>query len=354
MRIVNIKTSKEYKVFIEKGISRNMDKYIQPNTYGKYLVLTDENVDELYGNRLIKTLEKSGKTIIKYVIAPGEISKSFAVLEELLEFMARNEMTRSDVLIAFGGGVVGDLGGFVAGIYQRGIDYIQIPTTLLAAVDSSVGGKTAINLNMGKNLVGVFKQPSAVICDSELFESLDGFDFSCGVAEITKYSIIFDDSLFKRLKMPLEYKSKDLDEIIEKCIGMKAKLVLEDEYDYGKRQLLNLGHTIGHGIERASEFKINHGHAVAMGMGIMARACANKGICSWKTARDIENVLKENSLPINTDYFPKDLLEYCKSDKKSSGDNINIVIIKDIGKCEIVSVDFNELGNLIELGVMGK
>lgn len=354
MRKINIRVPEEYQVLIKKNILEDISDYLNQKSYGSYFILTDEKVDRLYGDRFEAILKKTGKKIIKYLVSEGEDSKSLGVLEEVLEFMAEKQITRSDLLIAFGGGVVGDIGGFTAGVFQRGMDYIQVPTTLLAAVDSSVGGKTAINLKAGKNLVGLFKQPSAVICDPQLFKSLNTLDFSCGLAEIIKYSILFDEDLFERLQEPLSPDSDDLEETIEKCVKMKAKIVIEDEFDYGKRQLLNLGHTIGHAIEKLSQFKINHGHAVAMGIGIMARACERKGLSSKETTRQIEELLRVNSLPINTEYLPSELIRVCKKDKKRIGNSINIVIIKDIANCEILAVDFNELENIIELGVIDR
>ena len=354
MKVVDINISKNYKVYIGNGLIKNIGNLLEPNEYKKYFLLTDDNVNDLYGDKIESYLKDQGKEIIKYIIPSGEDSKSLNMAENILEFMAENQIARSDVLLAFGGGVVGDLGGFIAGIYQRGMDYIQIPTTLLAAVDSSVGGKTAVNLKKGKNLAGLFKQPSSVICDIDLFKTLPKEEFTSAVGEIIKYSILFNKDLFERLKNGLNMDSKDLKDIIEECIRMKKAIVLEDEYDYGKRQLLNLGHTMGHSIEILSKYKISHGKSVAIGIGIMARACEEKGISSKETRESILQVLKANNLPTNTDYSPKELVEISKIDKKSTGDFINIIVIKDIGNCEILKVDFKELEKLIELGVEGK
>lgn len=354
MNVVDINISRSYRVYIGNGLIKDIGKYLETNKYGKYFLLTDENVNNLYGDEMGSYLKKDGKEVIKYIIPPGESSKSLYMVEKILEFMAQNQISRSDLLLAFGGGVVGDLGGFLAGIYQRGIDHIQIPTTILSAVDSSVGGKTGINLRSGKNLAGLFKQPSGVVCDPDLFKSLPSQEFKSGVAEIIKYSILFDRDLFERLGEGLNPDSLDLGEIIEKCLVMKRDIVLEDEYDYGKRHLLNLGHTMGHSIEALSQYKINHGYGVAMGMGIMARACRAKGICSSETANSIIKLLEVNGLPTDTDYSAKDLIKFARADKKSAGDFINIITIKDIGTCEIMRVDFNQLEKLIEIGVGGR
>ena len=351
MEIVDIKASTDYKVMIDKGILHTLNEYLPHKKDHQYLLLMDENVSRLYGEKIRDILRQSGKVLWPYIIPAAESSKSFGILEDLLEFMAEKAFTRSDVLLAFGGGVTGDLGGFAAAIYQRGIDYTQLPTTLLAAVDSSVGGKTAINIRAGKNQVGAFKQPALVLCDTELFGTLAEDDFASGLSEVIKYSVLFDRNLFERLATPLKKDSVDLEEVIKKCVSLKAAVVLEDELDHGRRQLLNLGHTIGHGIEKASGFSVKHGHAVAMGMGIMARACAAKGLCSLDTARAIEKILQANSLPVNTDYSPEELLEYAKMDKKTRGEKISIVVIREIGNCEIVSIDFQELEHFIRLGV---
>ncbi|NLY73244.1 MAG: 3-dehydroquinate synthase [Tissierellia bacterium] len=332
MEVVAVKASTDYKVMIDKGIIHSLEEHLPCKNDYKCLLLMDENVNRLYGEKIMDILRRSGRVVWTYIIPAAESSKSFGILEDLLEFMAEKAFTRSDFLLAFGGGVTGDLGGFAAAIYQRGIDYVQIPTTLLSAVDSSVGGKTAINLRAGKNLVGAFKQPALVLCDPELFETLTEDDFASGVSEIIKYSILFDQDLFERLASPLKKESDDLEEVIKKCVALKAAVVLEDELDHGRRQLLNLGHTIGHGIEKASGFSIKHGHAVAMGMGIMARACAAKGLCNPDTAKDIERILKANSLPVNTEYSPEELLEYAKMDKKTRGEKISIIVMVRVSK----------------------
>lgn len=352
MNIVKVSSSKPYSVYIDRGIIDRLGEYIRSNGNVKYLLLTDENVDRIYGERIEKLFKNRQIKIVKYVVPAGEESKSMSVLEELLTFMAENHFNRSDGLVAFGGGVVGDLGGFAAGIYQRGIDYIQIPTTLLAAVDSSVGGKTAVNLSSGKNLVGVFKQPKFVLCDPDLLETLPMDDFRSGVAEIIKYAVLFDGELFKRLFSKLDSQSPDLSEVISKCVSHKAEIVKQDEFEAGKRQLLNLGHTVGHAIEKASGYKMRHGYAVAIGIAIITRAGLAQGIIEEGVADEVLELLNANKLPTNTLYPIEELLEYCKGDKKGHLESINVIMFRDIEKPVIIKMNYDELYIILKQGVM--
>lgn len=351
MNIVKVNSSKPYSVYIDRGIIDRIGRYIPSNGNGKYLLLTDENVDRIYGERIENIFKSQQIKIIKYVVPAGEESKSMPVLEELLTFMIENHISRSDGLIAFGGGVVGDLGGFAAGVYQRGIDYIQIPTTLLAAVDSSVGGKTAVNLSAGKNLVGVFKQPIVVLCDPDLLETLPMDDFRSGVSEIIKYAILFDYDLFNRLFSKLDSQSSDLSEVISRCVKHKAKIVKEDEFESGKRQLLNLGHTVGHAIEKASEYKMRHGYAVAIGIAVITRAGLAQGIIEESVADKVLELLAINRLPVDTLYPIEELFEYCKGDKKGRGDSINVIMYRDIEKPIIIKINYDELHIILKQGV---
>lgn len=350
MKTVKVDSQKPYTVLIDRGIFNRISEYIN-NHDARYLILTDTNVDTLYGEAAEKQLNDLGIKTVKYVVPAGEESKSFKVLEELMEFMAENLFSRSDILIALGGGVIGDLGGFAAAIYQRGIDFIQIPTTLLAAVDSSVGGKTAVNLSAGKNLVGAFKQPKAVLCDPDLLQTLSEEDFKSGLAEVIKYAVLFDAQLLETLNSAINAKTENLDEIIRICVQHKADIVKEDEFEAGKRQLLNLGHTIGHAIEKLSEYSLRHGYAVSIGMAIMARADLCEGKLTLESYEKILNTLKNNKLPTSTDYSVSELFENCKGDKKSKGDKLNIVRIKDISDPFIETINFENLRDIIEKGV---
>lgn len=347
MQKIKVSTSSEYEILIEKGIRLKLREILPKREDCKYIVLTDENVDRLYGRELFESL--SEYNLIKYVLKPGENSKSFEELQKFLEFMAQKDINANDVLIAFGGGVIGDFGGFAAGIYRRGIDYIQLPTTLLSQVDSSVGGKTAVNLNEGKNLVGLFKQPIAVYCDPEYFKTLEDRDFSSGVGEVIKYGVLFDKNLFEELSRGID-KNQDLSNIVKRCVELKRDVVEADEYDNGKRQLLNLGHTIAHAIEIKSEYEITHGRAVAIGMAIMARACKKIGIFKGDIS-DIENCLEKNNLPTKTKFNIDELFELIERDKKRRGSYINEILIEDIGCCNLKKFSFGELKELIKKGM---
>ena len=267
----------------------------------------------------------------------------------ILNFLAENKLTRTDILIALGGGVVGDLSGFCAATYLRGIRYIQVPTSLLAMVDSSVGGKTAIDLPAGKNLVGAFYQPNLVLCDIDLLNTLPVELFRDGCAEIIKYGILHDKALFEHLSQKkMEFDRKY---VIARCVEIKRDVVCQDEFDTGARQKLNLGHTVGHGIEKQSNYQISHGRAVAAGTAIIARAAAADGYCDNATTLSICNLIKDFGLPTGTEASAEVLLDSMLSDKKRSGDNINLIIPRTIGNCDIVRTPIDQMKTFIEKGL---
>ena len=260
--------------------------------------------------------------------------------------MAGGAMAREngcDMIVALGGGVVGDLAGFAAASYLRGIRFIQVPTTLLAAVDSSVGGKTAIDLPAGKNLAGAFCQPSLVLCDTDTLNSLPIDIFRDGCAEVIKYGVLYDPKLFAHLEE--KGLSFDREAVITRCVELKRDVVMEDEFDTGARMKLNLGHTVGHGVEAKSHFAISHGKAVAIGMAIVSRASA----CA-DTPR-ILALLEQFGLPARTDYSADDLFTYTLSDKKRSGGTVNLIIPRAIGDCVIVPTKVESLKSFIQAGL---
>jgi len=258
-------------------------------------------------------------------------------------------MTRTDLIVALGGGVVGDMAGFAAATYMRGIPFIQVPTTLLAAVDSSVGGKTAIDLPVGKNLVGAFYQPSLVLCDTDCLNTLPKDIFADGCAEVIKYGVMYDPSLFGHLaEKGLDF---DREMVITRCVELKRDVVAEDEFDTGARMKLNLGHTIGHGVEAQSHFEISHGKGVAIGMAIVARAGEVYGICDTETRSSILDILKKFGLPASCSYTAESLYRAALSDKKRSGGTVNLIIPEQIGFCRIVPTDVDNLQSFIEAGL---
>lgn len=305
------------------------------------MLVSDDIVFSLYGERVKASLEAVGFEVDCFVFESGEKSKNTGTLVSLLEYMAEKQITHNDIAVALGGGVVGDLTGFAAAVYQRGIRYVQIPTTLLAMVDSSVGGKTAVDLEAGKNLAGAFWQPSVVLCDIDALGTLPREIFADGCAEVIKYGVIADSELFSKLESYLYFGSECLDEIICRCIEIKAEVVSEDEKDSGLRQILNFGHTAAHGIEKLSDYTVSHGSAVSMGMVIAAKAAEQYGICDGGVAERIKALCEKCGLPTACKYTADELSRVAMSDKKRSGDSINFVFPSKIGAClrEKMSVD---------------
>ena len=314
----------------------------------RLLLLTDDTVEALYADRVTDSLTAAGYGVLRHVIPHGEASKSTANLIALLEKMASEHFTRSDMIVALGGGVVGDLAGFSAAVYQRGIRFVQIPTTLLAMVDASVGGKTAVDLEAGKNLIGAFHQPSLVVCDANCLRTLPEEIFADGMAEVIKYAFIRD----RRLYDLLQEASPDLLEIIRLCVENKRVLVEEDETDKGARQLLNLGHTVGHAIEICSGFDVSHGSAVAMGMVIITRAAEGIGVCEAGTLDALMALLKQYHLPTDCPFSTEHLNAVALSDKKRAGDTITLVVPHAIADSRLVIVPIDALESYIRRGLM--
>lgn len=342
MRSVTVKTSATYEVLIGSGLlqkaGEEVKKVISPC---KAAIVTDSTVVHLYEETVRQSLAEAGFSVCTFVFPAGEASKNMHTLSHLLEFLAKEEMTRTDLIVALGGGVTGDLAGFGAAVYLRGIPFVQIPTTFLAAIDSSVGGKTAVDLEAGKNLAGAFYQPKLVLCDTDVLQTLPEVVFADGIAEALKYGVLGDAALFEKIAGG-DFR-QDLEEIIETCVSMKRDVVEEDEFDTGKRQLLNLGHTFGHAIEQKSHFQMTHGHAVAIGMHLIAKAAEAKGIAEKGTAAAIAKALEQNQLPKETTFSPAEVAEGTLRDKKRRGGTISFVFPKKIGACEIVKIPVEEV-----------
>ena len=344
MRTVTVKASKSYDIYIGSGLLATLGEEAKKlGKAQKICIVSESTVFPLYGAAAKESLENSSFEVISYVFPSGEESKNGATFLDLLNFLAENKLTRSDMIVALGGGVVGDLAGFAAASFLRGIRFIQVPTTLLAAVDSSVGGKTAIDLPAGKNLAGAFCQPSLVLCDTDTLNSLPVDVFRDGCAEVIKYGVLYDPALFAHL----EEKGLDFDReaVITRCVELKRDVVMEDEFDTGARMKLNLGHTIGHGVEARSNFGLSHGKSVAIGMAIVSRAsnCPD-------TAR-ILAILEKFGLPATTDYPVEDIYTYTLSDKKRSGGTVKLIIPKAIGNCVIVPTPVENLKSFIQAGL---
>ncbi|MBP3674332.1 MAG: 3-dehydroquinate synthase [Oscillospiraceae bacterium] len=350
MNTVHVKASREYDVLIGSGLLASLGERARSLSKAKKVaVVSETNVFPLYGESAERALKEAGFEVVRFVFPAGEASKNGQVYLELVNFLAENHLTRSDLIVALGGGVVGDLTGFAAATYLRGIQFIQVPTTLLAAVDSSVGGKTAIDLPAGKNLCGAFYQPSLVLCDTDTLNTLPEDIFQDGCAEVIKYGVLYDPKLFAHLKeFGLGF---DREAVITRCVELKRDVVAEDEFDTGARMRLNLGHTVGHGIEAQSHFEVSHGKAVAIGMAIVTRAGAAYGICNDDTRSDVLEVLKKFGLPLNCVYSAEDLYTSALSDKKRSGGTVNLIIPERIGFCRIAPTPVEEIQSFIKAGL---
>ena len=350
MKIINVNASRSYEILIGNGLLKDLGIYISKVISAEKLcIVSDHTVWDLYGDDVKDTLEASGFSCSCFVYPAGENSKNGSVYLELLNFLAENTFTRTDCLVALGGGVVGDLTGFAAATYLRGIPFIQVPTTVLAAVDSSVGGKTAIDLPSGKNLAGAFYQPSLVVCDLNTFDTLPGDIFRDGCAEIIKYGVLYDCDLCEHLRVKgLQF---DREAVVARCIELKRDVVNRDEFDRGERQMLNLGHTVGHGVEACSGFETSHGKAVAIGMAIIGRAAAQRQICSRECSDRIVELLNIFGLPTETAYSSAELYRYALSDKKRSGGSVNLIVPEKIGLCRILPTLVEDLQAFIETGL---
>lgn len=351
MKKILVNTSTSYPVFIDSNLIKDSGRLIKENVSplpSKIAIFCDDKVDPLYSDIVKKSLENSGFETYKFIFKNGEEQKHIGTITQMIEFLAQNDFTRKDLAVALGGGVTGDMTGFSAAIYKRGIPFVQIPTTLLAMVDSSVGGKTGCNLSVGKNLAGAFYQPELVICDMKCLESLDDKNFSCGIAEAIKTAVIQDGELFKLFKSKISKNDSEiLETIIARCVEIKAGVVSQDEKESGLRQILNFGHTIGHAIEKLSDYKIQHGEAVSIGMALITKAFAAMNKCSSSLYDELISVLKINNLPVTHTYTKKELFSAALSDKKRNADSITIVYSPVLGTAELLPMKLDEFENLV-------
>ncbi len=333
-------------VLIARGLLAQVgEKLAEVISPCRTVVVSDTNVAPLYGDRVMESLRTAGFLPTMTVVPAGEASKCGAQYLTLLETFAEAGLTRSDLVVALGGGVIGDLVGFAAATYLRGVAVAQIPTTLLAAVDSSVGGKTAIDLAAGKNLVGAFHLPIRVLCDPATLSTLPPEQMAVGMAETIKYGVLFDEALFFELSHGVPY---DLTDTISRCVGYKQGVVSRDFNDRGERQLLNLGHTFGHAIEACSGYTILHGDAVAVGMRMAARAAVILGVAEEDCTEAVTTALGAASLPIHTAYSADALTAAALHDKKRTGGTLTLVLPVRIGKCVLHPIPVDRLGGLME------
>ncbi len=345
MKTINCTTkdTNEYQILIGDGILEElgqMDNFF--GNYNKIVIITDKNVAKYYLTKVKKQLRKLGIDVFAIIVTPGEGSKSLAEAEEIYYKLNEIGVTRSDLIIALGGGVVGDLAGFIAATYLRGIDFVQMPTSLLAMVDSSVGGKVGIDLGYTKNIVGSFYQPKLVITDPKCLNTLNDKYLTDGMAEVIKYGCISSSKLFLRL-MSFQYQEDlidDMEEIIAKCVTIKRNVVEADEKESGIRRILNFGHTIGHVIESYFKFKrYTHGEAVAIGMYQITKMSCREGITTEKALENLQYILETYGLPWELPEMDQsEVMKILSSDKKFEGDQLNVCVIPKIGKAEIVKI----------------
>ena len=350
MLSVKVLVEPEYDVVIGKGIIESAGRLIKNvRPAGVCAVITDTNVEKLYLETVLSSLKNAGFTPHAYAFKAGEENKNMETLTSILDFMSEIPLTRADFVVALGGGVVGDMAGFAAGVYMRGIPFIQIPTTFLAAVDSSVSGKTAVDLKSGKNLAGLFHQPSLVITDIETFKTLTKENYACGSAESIKMGVISDPALFEIFESAAP--SENEMEIVRRAVCAKADIVQRDEKETGDRKLLNLGHTYGHAIEKLSEFSLPHGYAVAVGLAMAARAAEKMGDMSAQSAERILKALEKNDLPVSSEFEAERIYLSSLNDKKMAGRNLSVIVPKEIGKCEIRKIPVSEFKTYIKRGM---
>lgn len=345
MKKVTVQVESPYDVIIERGLlARCGEVFKKYEIRGQLAVISDSIVAPLYCVKLKTSLKKAGYTVKDYVIPAGEQSKTMDTLQGILSFLAKNGFDRGDIVVALGGGVIGDIAGFAAGVYLRGISYVQIPTTLLAAVDSSVGGKTAIDLPEGKNLAGLFLHPRLVITDLDCFQSLPEEIFRQGMGEVIKTAILKCEELFSLLEASQgELQNRNIEEIIEECVSYKAGVVEKDFKETGLRRLLNLGHTPAHAIEKCSGYKVAHGDAVGCGLQLMAAGAMAEGKLGQSDGKRIMTLLKQEKFPMDAVPSADELAKEACFDKKRKGNTITRIMPFGIGDCRQEQVTLEEM-----------
>lgn len=346
MKKLTVNVNSGYDILIEKGLLDRAGELIKSVlNSNKITLISDTNVFPLYGNKVKESLEEQGYQVFTYVFEAGEASKKTDTVVDIVEFMADKGLTRNDGVVALGGGVCGDMAGFAAAIYLRGIKFVQIPTTLLAQVDSSVGGKTGVNLPQGKNLCGAFHQPIMVIIDPNVLDTLSPHYFSDGMGEVIKYGCIKSKTLFDRLEC--ENPNDFIEDMIFECVDIKRIIVENDEKEHGERALLNFGHTCGHAIEKLWNFEtISHGEAVGIGMVMISKVGESLGLTEQGTADKIADVLKKYNLKTDDVHSTDEIVKAMSADKKRTGAGIKFIMLKDIGNSFINPVPNSEIAKI--------
>ena len=352
MEIININTSGSYNVYcgsnaIEKEsiFTDFLKSFFNGNEEPKIFIVTDDIVDKLHYKSLIDAISTLDLKFQKIVLKNGESSKNFDEYKNIIDELAKFEIKKNDLVIAFGGGVIGDISGFSASTWLRGVNYIQIPTTLLSMVDSSVGGKCAIDISYGKNLVGTFWQPLAVFTNINYLETLPKKIVSDGMSEVIKSAILKSNELFEHLEQYVF--DFDREFVVAETIKIKNFYVSNDERETGLRQMLNLGHTIAHAIEKLSNYTIPHGSAVAIGLDKIAKASVKNKLANLDFYEKLHNLLIKFNLPVETDFKLNEMIDIIKMDKKTHGSKINLIIPHDIGNCDIKTIELSDLNEFL-------
>lgn len=341
---LTVQTAKPYSILLERGLLAQTGKHCLPlfSTGTRAMVISDSNVFPLYGETVMDSLRQAGYEACSCVFPAGEQSKLLSTVETFFRALGENGFTRSDFIVALGGGVTGDMAGFAAATFLRGIDFVQIPTTLLAQVDSSVGGKTGVDLPFGKNLVGAFHQPRLVLIDPDTLSTLPPHFFADGMGEVIKYGCIRRPALFKYLME--EDAREHLEEVIYECVDCKRQVVEADALDKGERMILNFGHTLGHALEKLHGFSgLSHGEAVGIGMVLISKAAERAGLTAPGTSEKIITLLERYNLPTATDRNMDELAKATALDKKSAGKNLRLILLHEIGDAYIYTIPAADL-----------
>ena len=346
MKKLTVHVGDTYEIFIEKGLLKDCGKYVRVVSKAKKIaIITETNVAPLYLDTVKNCIENEGFEVVNYIFPAGESSKTTETIVNIVEFLAENGLTREDMVVALGGGVCGDMAGFAAAIYLRGIKFVQIPTTLLSQVDSSVGGKTGVDLPQGKNLCGAFHQPALVLIDPDVLETLSPHFFSDGMGEVIKYGCIKSKVLFERIETE---NVKDLiEDLIYDCVNIKRGVVERDEKEAGERALLNFGHTAGHAIEKLHNFTdISHGEAIGVGMVMISEAGERIGLTERGTTDRIRKVLEKYNMKTEVENSVTDIIGAMYHDKKRTGSGIKFIMLHSLGDSFINPVENDKVKEL--------
>lgn len=349
MKKVEVKTGRSYDILIEHNILSQAGKYIRNITKAiRTVIVSDSNVAPIYADTVKKSLEENGFETSVFVFDAGETSKRLSTIEKMYIHFFENNITRTDIIVALGGGVTGDMAGFASASYLRGIDFVQIPTSLLSQIDSSVGGKTGVDLSTGKNLVGAFWQPRLVLIDPETLNTLPDIFFIDGLGEAVKYGCIKSLSLFERMEK--ENVKDFIDDLIFECVSIKRDIVERDERDTGERAILNFGHTFGHALEKLTNYSgLTHGEAVSTGSALITKISEENGLTEKGTTERLIKLLKKYNLPTSTDFSLSDIVTATKGDKKSTGKSINFIMLNKIGECFIKKINTEDFAAFFKL-----